>query len=133
MANKKGIMDSLKLTKSLEDYLEMVLMLRKTLGRVRVKDLASALSVKMPSVAKAIVHLKKQKLVNQESYGDIELTPLGESTAKKILSRHLLLKNFLMNIGVTEEVANEEACLMEHILSPRTLDCIDSFNQKIKK
>jgi len=126
-------MNSLKLTKSLEDYLEMILVLYRATGRVRVKDLASALSVKMPSVAKAIVHLKKQNLVNQESYGDIELTPLGESTAKKILGRHILLKKFLMNIGVAEDVANEEACLMEHILSPRTLDCIDSFNQKIKK
>ena len=80
-------MNSIKLTKSLEDYLEMVLILRKTLGKVRVKDLASALSVKMPSVAKAVNLLKQQKLVNQESYGDIELTTLGETTAKKILSR----------------------------------------------
>lgn len=126
-------MDSLQLTKSLEDYLEMILVLYRATGRVRVKDLASALSVKMPSVVKAIVHLKKQNLVNQESYGDIELTPLGESTAKKILGRHILLKKFLMNIGVAEDVANEEACLMEHVLSPGTLDCIETFNQKIKK
>ena len=129
----EGVMNSIKLTKSLEDYLEMVHILRKTLGKVRVKDLASALSVKMPSVAKAVNLLKQQKLVNQESYGDIELTTLGETTAKKILSRHLLLKNFLMNIGVTEEVANEEACLMEHILSPETLDCIETFNKKFEK
>ena len=91
-------MDSLKLTKSLEDYLEMILVLYRATGRVRVKDIASALSVKMPSVAKAIVHLKKQNLVNQESYGDIELTPLGESTAKKILDRHILLKKFFVQI-----------------------------------
>jgi len=38
-----------------------------------------------------------------------------------------------MNIGVAEDVANEEACLMEHVLSPGTLDCIETFNQKIKK
>jgi DtxR family Mn-dependent transcriptional regulator len=44
-----------------------------------------------------------------------------------------LLKKFLVNIGVTEEVANEEACLMEHVLSPGTLDCIEAFNQKIEK
>lgn len=125
-------MNTLKLTKSLEDYLEMVLMLYKATGVVRVKDLATALSVKMPSVAKAIAILKKQKLVNQKSYGDIELTALGETTAKKILGRHILLKKFLTNLGVSEEVANEDACLMEHILSSETLDCIEVFNKKFK-
>ena len=83
-----------------------------------MKDLASALSVKMPSVAKAVNLLKQQKLVNQESYGDIELTTLGETTAKKFLVV-IYCSKFLMNIGVTEEVANEEACLMEHIFIAR--------------
>ncbi|NLO23630.1 MAG: metal-dependent transcriptional regulator [Fibrobacter sp.] len=125
-------MESIKLSKSLEDYLEMILMLHKATGRVRVKDLAVALSVKMPSVAKAMSLLKLQNLVEQEAYGDIELTPMGKKVAQKILNRHLLLKSFLMNIGVSEEVASEEACVMEHILSAETLERIESLNEKLK-
>lgn len=125
-------MDSLALTKSLEDYLEMIHMLQKEGGKVRVKDMSDALSVKMPSVVKAITLLKEQDLVVQEPYGDIELTPVGEKVAKKILARHLLLREFLINLGVSTKIANEDACLMEHILSPETLDCIEEFNQNVK-
>ena len=64
----------LKLSQSLEDYLEMVHMLRLANGIARVKDIAAALSVKMPSVAKAILELKKLGLVTQEPYSGVELT-----------------------------------------------------------
>ena len=94
--------------------------------------MSTALSVKMPSVVKAITLLKEQNLVVQEPYGDIELTPVGEKMAKKILARHLLLREFLINLGVSKKIANEDACLMEHILSPETLERIEEFNQNFK-
>lgn len=70
-------MDHTKLTQSLEDYLEMVHMLRLANGLARVKDIAAALGVKMPSVAKAMVELKKMGLVRQEPYSGVELTEEG--------------------------------------------------------
>ena len=63
-------MDHTKLTQSLEDYLEMVHMLRLANGIARVKDIAAALSVKMPSVAKAMVELKKVSDESAKSYSD---------------------------------------------------------------
>ena len=120
-------MDHTKLTQSLEDYLEMVHMLRLANGLARVKDIAAALGVKMPSVAKAMVELKKMGLVRQEPYSGVELTEEGERVAAMILNRHILLKGFLIKLGVSEAIADKDACCMEHILSAETLEKIEEF------
>ena len=115
------------MTKSSEDYIEAMHVLIRETGRARVRDVAKALNVKMPSVVKAISELKKLELVVQEPYGDIELTEKGLRCATLILGRHTLLKAFLEKLGVPEKVADRDACLMEHILSAETLDRIRSF------
>ncbi|MBR4786048.1 MAG: DtxR family transcriptional regulator [Fibrobacter sp.] len=120
-------MNHTKLTQSLEDYLEMVHMLRLANGIARVKDIAAALSVKMPSVAKAMVELKKMGLVRQEPYSGVELTEEGQRVATMILNRHILLKGFLIKLGVSEAIADKDACCMEHILSAETLGKIEDF------
>ena len=117
----------LKLSQSLEDYLEMVHMLRLANGIARVKDIAAALSVKMPSVAKAILELKKLGLVTQEPYSGVELTEEGRKAAADVLNRHILLKGFLIRLGVSEAIADKDACCMEHILSAETLGKIEDF------
>ena len=123
-------MDHTKLTQSLEDYLEMVHMLRLANGLARVKDIAAALSVKMPSVAKAMVELKKMGLVRQEPYSGVELTEEGRKAAADVLNRHILLKGFLIRLGVSEAIADKDACSMEHILSAETLSTIEDFMKK---
>ena len=120
-------MNQTKLTQSLEDYLEMVHMLRLANGIARVKDIAAALTVKMPSVAKAMVELKKMGLVRQEPYSGIELTDEGQRVAAMILNCHILLKGFLIKLGVSEAIADKDACCMEHILSAETLGKIEDF------
>ena len=110
-------MEQVKLSQSLEDYLEMVHMLRLANGIARVRDIAAALKVKMPSVAKAVIELKKQGLVTQEPYSGIELTSEGALVASQILNRHILLKSFLIKLGISEAIADKDACCMEHILS----------------
>ena len=119
-----------KLSQSLEDYLEMVHMLRLANGIARVKDIAAALSVKMPSVAKAILELKKLGLVTQEPYSGVELTEEGRKAAADVLNRHILLKGFLIRLGVSEAIADKDACSMEHILSDETLSTIEDFMKK---
>ena len=119
-----------KLSQSLEDYLEMVHMLRLANGIARVKDIAAALSVKMPSVAKAIPELKKLGLVTQEPYSGVELTEEGRKAAADVLNRHILLKGFLIRLGVSEAIADKDACSMEHILSAETLSTIEDFMKK---
>lgn len=116
-----------KLSQSLEDYLEMIHMLREEGKVARVKDIADALSVKMPSVTKAVVELKKMGLVTQEPYAGVELTEAGQAVAAAVLNRHVLLKNFLERLGVSEESADKDACCMEHILSAETLERIEEF------
>ena len=117
---------TLKLSQSLEDYLEMVhILCLENKGTAHVKDIAERLSVKMPSVNKAMNELKKLDLVIQEPYTGISLSPVGKKTAAKILARHFLLKAMLTKLGVSEKNANEDACKMEHILSQESLNAID--------
>ena len=115
-------MEQVKLSQSLEDYLEMV-----PNGIARVRDIAAALKVKMPSVAKAVIELKKLGLVTQEPYSGIELTSEGALVASQILNRHILLKSFLIKLGISEAIADKDACCMEHILSAETLERIEDF------
>ena len=115
------------MTKALEDYLEEVHVLILQKGKARVRDVAHDLHVKMPSVVKALAELKKLGLVMQEPYGDIELTIKGRRLAANVLSRHTLLKAFLVKLKVPEELADKDACLMEHILSATTLERIRDF------
>jgi len=120
-------------TNSLEDYLETIYLLSQTKGRTRVRDVAAALQVKMPSVIKAILELKRLGLVVQEPYGAVELTEAGTAEASLILGRHTLLKEFLGLLKVGEETAEKDACTMEHILSAETLSCITDFVKAQKR
>lgn len=115
------------MTKACEDYIETIHVLIQERGCARVSDVAEALNVKMPSVVKALGELKKLGLVAQEPYGNIELLEKGRRCARLILSRHTLLKAFLLKLGVASDVADKDACLMEHILSAATLERIRDF------
>ena len=115
------------MTKSLEDYLEEIHVLIRETGRARVRDVAKALNVKMPSVVKGIAELKKLGLVEQQPYSDIELTTKGRRCAAMVLGRHNVLREFLVCLGVSVPVADKDACLMEHILSAETMDRIRDF------
>ena len=115
------------MTKSLEDYLEEIHVLIRDTGRARVRDVARALNVKMPSVVKGIAELKKLGLVEQQPYSDIELTVKGRRCAAMVLGRHNILREFLVRLGVSPGTADKDACLMEHILSAETMDRIRDF------
>ena len=120
------------ISQSLEDYLEAVYMQIVDSGVAQVRDIASMLSVKMPSVVKAIRELKKLGLVLQEPYANIELTEKGERLARRVLNRHTLIRSFLMKLGVSRRTADKDACLMEHILSAETLDKIRLYTTEKK-
>ena len=114
------------MTQSLEDYLEAVYVLIAEKRPAQVRDVARMLSVKMPSVVKALHELKHLGLVTQEPYAPIKLTVKGSRVAKQVLGRHTLLRKFLMQLGVSRK----HACLMEHILSAETLDRIRAYTEK---
>ncbi len=112
-----------KLTGSLEDYLEAIYILDNKTGEVRITDVALLLKLSKPSVIKAVSLLKSENLLNQEKYGQITLTKIGEKIAKDIYFRHKTLVDFLCNtLGVDYKVAEVDACKMEHVISNQTLD-----------
>ena len=118
------------MTQSLEDYLEAIYLRIADGKAAQVRDVARMLSVKMPSVVKAVRELKKLGLVTQEPYANIELTAKGSRLARHVLDRHTLIREFLMKLGVTRRNADRDACLMEHILSAETLDKIRIYTEE---
>jgi DtxR family Mn-dependent transcriptional regulator len=118
-------MEKKKLSKSLEDYLEAIYVVAKEKRIVRVKDLIKMLNVKTASVIGALKKLEQKGYVEHEHYGYIELTPEGEKKALRIYEKHTMLMKFLTQfLKVNEEVAEGDACLMEHCVSEETFDKI---------
>lgn len=114
-------------TKSTEDYLEAIIILRET-GAATVTGISRLLEVKKPSVNAAINRLAARGLVTHEKYGPIELTEKGDRIATEVYARHKLLRHFLRDIlKVNPETANAEACKVEHCISEESLDKLNSF------
>lgn len=102
---------------SAEDYLERILMLRQKNGTVRSVDIARDLDYSKPSVSVAMKRLRENGYLQMEPDGSITLLPPGEEIAQRIYSRHQLLTEFLMQLGVSAENAAADACKIEHDLS----------------
>lgn len=122
------------LGQSSEDYLETVLELEQLHGVVRSIDIAKKLGVSRPSVNKAINNLKEAGMVTQQSYGDIRLTVIGRETAQEIIYRHTLIKKFLITVlHLDPDIAETDACKIEHILSPQTIESLENFIMHYKE
>ncbi len=101
---------------------------------VRVTDVAESLGVKKPSVVVALRRLRDEGLVSQERYGYIELTPKGRELAEDVYFRHQVLLRFFRDfLGVSPEVAEKDACIMEHYLSEESLNKLREFMEKWEK
>lgn len=123
-----------KLTPAIEDYLEALLRLEKNRGSVRVKELAEHLGLTNATISTCIPKLSRLGLVEFERYGPIRLTPLGREIAHKILKREELLLAFFQEIlGVSQDVARREACLVEHSLSAESLLRLEAFLEFLRK
>jgi len=117
-----------KHSSSMEDYLESILLLREGKEAVRVSQMSKALRVKMPSVTSALKKLSEQGLVKHKRYGRVQLTPDGEKIAEDIFRRHEALRRFLTKIlNVDPEIAADDACKMEHSISPVTQEKLAKF------
>ena len=113
-----------KVSMSHEDYLEAIVMLGGTAEQsVRSVDIANHMGVSKASVNKAIGLLKEKKLATQPYYGDVTLTKEGYEYAQSVFRRHRYLTAFLSQaVGIPEEVAEDEACLMEHAISDESFE-----------
>ena len=108
-----------------EDYLEAILVLgQKNKGEVRSVDVSRELEVTKPSVSNAMKILKNGGFITIDSDGYITLTDDGKSIALKIYEKHRVLSLWLQDMGVSEEVAAEDACKIEHVISDESFKCL---------
>ncbi len=120
------------LSRKVEDYLETMLNIISKKGYVRTKDLAFEMNVKPPSVTEMLKKLSIQGLITYKKYEGAQFTPAGLKAAEKIKLRHDIFEQFLKIISVPTEIAEKDACVLEHHLSTETitqLSCFTSFLQ----
>ncbi|MDP3179741.1 MAG: metal-dependent transcriptional regulator [Spirochaetaceae bacterium] len=110
------------MTESLEMYLETISLLHERNKIARVTDIALELGVSKPSVHAALHELERRGLIRHEHYGEVYLSAEGKEASASIRRRHELLTSFLRGIvGVSAEIAERDACRIEHYLSEETM------------
>ena len=125
--------NEIKLSASLEDYLETIYQIVSEKGAARAKDIADRLNVKAGSVTGALQSLTKMQLINYAPYELISITEKGEEKALEIIRKHETLSDFFANIlGVDAEIAEKGACEMEHSVPDEILDKIILFSEFIQ-
>ncbi|MGN0482288.1 MAG: metal-dependent transcriptional regulator [Lachnospiraceae bacterium] len=117
----------MKTNESAENYLETILILSKKLPVVRSVDISVETGYKKSSVSVAMKHLREKNYITVTDAGFIYLTDSGKAIADMIYERHLFLSNWLICLGVDEKIATEDACKIEHVISPESFDAIKTF------
>ncbi len=126
----------MKIQESAENYLETILVLHKRKGAVRSIDIANEMNFSKPSVSVAMKNLRQGGYIKVDDDGSIILLDKGQEIAEKIYERHTLISEWLTAMGVDPEVAAEDACRIEHVISAETFDAlkrhVSSMSQAIK-
>ena len=114
----------MQLLESGEMYLETILILSREKGTVRSIDVCDYLGYSKPSISRAVGILRRGGYLNMDPQGALTLTESGYQIAAKILERHQILTTALIQLGVSEEIAAEDACRIEHHISDETIAMI---------
>lgn len=109
---------------SVENYLETILRLSEKLPVVRSVDIAEELGYKKSSISVAMKNLKNQEYITVSDRGYIQLTESGMGIARKIYERHDVISTWLVTLGVDPQVASDDACKLEHVLSDQTFNAL---------
>ena len=117
------------LQESGEMYLETILILSQKNEQVRSIDISEYMGYSKPSVSRAVGLLKKDAFITVEKEGYIYLTDKGRALAEKILNRHTILTQLLIDLGISQETASNDACRIEHVISDETFDAIRKYMQ----
>ena len=112
----------MKIHESAENYLETILMIKNKKGSVRSIDIANELDFSKPSVSVAMKNLRENGFIDVDSNGYITLLDKGQEIAEKMYERHTTLSKWLISLGVPEDIAVEDACRIEHIISVETFE-----------
>ena len=119
----------MKIYESAEDYLEKILMLTERNGEVRSIDIATEMGVTKPSVSIAMKNLREKEQITVTDAGYIYLTDAGREIAEMIYERHEMISQGLMALGVPKEIALEDACRIEHVISKESFDAVKKLIQ----
>lgn len=120
------------INESAENYLETILILSKRLPAVRSIDIVHELGFKKSSVSVAMKNLREANHIVMDDNGFIHLTETGRSIAEMVLERHQLFTEWLTRLGVPEEIASEDACKLEHVLSKESFAAIKKHAELYK-
>ena len=122
--------DDLQVHESAENYLETILILSRKLTQVRSIDVVNEMNFSKPSVSVAMKNLRQQGYVTMDENGYIRLTASGQELAESVYERHTVISDFLIKIGVNADIATEDACRIEHVLSPETFTALKKYVQE---
>ncbi len=110
-----------------EDYLEAIYSLSRDKGYAKVMELAETLGVKPASVSEMLDKLSQEGYVNYKKRMHVTLTEKGLQEAKRVREKREILVKFLKTLGVDDSIAEQDACALEHILHPKTLEQLRNF------
>lgn len=113
-------------------YLETIYILSKESDKIRQLDVAKEMNFSKPSVNRAIGLLREGGYIEADSNGFLFLTELGLETAKRTYERHVVLTEFFVRLGVSEEIAAEDACKIEHDISDQSFNALKRQLDKLK-
>jgi Mn-dependent DtxR family transcriptional regulator len=122
----------MRIHKSAEDYLEMILRLNEERGYARSVDIATGLSVSKPSVSVAMKQLREGGYILMDKDNYITLTDAGMEIAQRIYERHKVLTRMLAMIGVDDKIAEADACKVEHDISVQTFNALKDQLEKME-
>ena len=122
----------MRIHKSAEDYLEMILRLTEEKGYARSVDIAMGLGVSKPSVSVAMKQLREGGYIVMDKDNYISLTETGMEIAQRIYERHKVLTRMLTMIGVDEQIAEDDACKVEHDISVQTFTALKDQLEKME-
>ena len=118
----------MKIQESGENYLETILILQQRNGSVRSIDVANELGFTKASISRAMGILKEAGYLVMEPNGNLVLTETGKQRASAVYERHTLIADFLqMTLGVDREVAVQDSCRIEHIISEESFSRIREY------
>lgn len=117
----------MKTHESSEDYLETILILTNKNPIVRSIDIANELNFSKPSVSVAMKKLREREYISMDSDGLISLTDKGKSIAESTYEKHVFLSEWLASIGVDPYTAAQDACRIEHVVSPESFAAIKTY------
>lgn len=117
------------INESAENYLETILILSKKFPVVRAVDIANELDFKKSSVSIAMKNLREKEQITVTDAGYIYLTDAGREIAEMIYERHEMISKGLMALGVPQEIATEDACRIEHVISKESFEAVKNYIQ----